>query len=149
VDARIGSTVGSLGQLVGAFAIGGALHQSLVQGTVPITAPVPVLSIALGTVLIAVGHRIEQRYGGGRRPAVANETDGPDKSDRTDEGENGAWSRGEGGSVSTENSNGEHERNRDDEGEGEFDERWAPFDAADLDKYERDDDYDATRSNRR
>lgn len=149
MDARIGSTVGSLGQLVGAFAIGGALHQSLVQGTVPITAPFPVLSIALGIVLIAVGHRIEQRYGGGRRPTDADETDGPDKSDRTGEDENGDGSSVEGGSVSEENPGGEHERNRDDEGEGEFDERWAPFDAADLEKYERDDDYDATRSNRR
>lgn len=130
---RIGNAVGSMVQLVGAFAIGSALHQSLVEGTVAVTAPPSVAWIVLGLVLIGVGRGLERRYGSDPR---SDDEEDPERDTQGGYDEGGYDERS-------------GERNDRGSDEGKFDERWAPFDATDLEKYERDDDYDATRSKRR
>ena len=132
--ARIGHVVGSTLSLVGAFAIGAVLHQSFVEEAIAITAPISVLGIALGAGLIALGRRLEGRYEDDLLSADAN-ADGGESEDRDGDEDDGT--------------NGAHERDGGDDPERGFDERWAPFDAADLEKYERDDSEDATRSKRR
>jgi len=122
MNARVGYLIGSTLLLLGAFAIGGVLHQSLVQGMIPVTAPASVLGIGAGIALIAVGRRLEGRY----------------------EDEARAAGTAEGSEDGTDSTSGE-----DTDRESEFDERWAPFDAADLEKYERDDSEESSESNRR
>jgi hypothetical protein len=122
MNARVGYLIGSTLLLLGAFAIGGVLHQSLVQGTIAVTAPVSVLGIGAGIALIAVGRRLEGRYEDEAR-SVGEPDDGTSETDGT-------------------SGNGSDR-------ESEFDERWAPFDAADLEKYERDDPEESTDSKRR
>lgn len=98
-----GYGLGSTLVLFGAFAIGGVLHQSLVENKYPVTSPFAVFGMLAGVALVAVGYRVEQRYSG----AVEDE----------------------------------------EEDEEEFDEEHSPISEEDLEKYERDEDYDG--SNRR
>ncbi|PSP74756.1 hypothetical protein BRC86_04915 [Halobacteriales archaeon QS_3_64_16] len=121
MNARVGYLIGSTLLLLGAFAIGGVLHQSLVQGSIAVTAPASVLGIGAGIALIAVGRRLEGRY--------EDEARSIDTTEGSDDG--------------TDGTSGE-----DTDREAAFDERWAPFDAADLEKYERDDS-ESSDSNRR
>lgn len=94
-----GYGLGSTLVLLGAFAIGGVLHQSLVKHQYPVTSPFAVAGMVVGVVLVVVGYRVEQRYSG----AVGD--------DEEDE-------------------------------EEEFDEKHSPVSEEDLEKYERDEDYD-------
>lgn len=58
VPALFGSTI----ELLGAFVIGGVLHQTLVRGAFPVTAPASVFGILGGLALILVGRRLERRF---------------------------------------------------------------------------------------
>ncbi|MFB6267214.1 MAG: hypothetical protein ABEI31_06110 [Halodesulfurarchaeum sp.] len=62
VHDRFLRTVGSTVLLVGAFAIGWALHQTVVLGARPITDPAVLLAVGGGIVLAAVGWRLERRF---------------------------------------------------------------------------------------
>ncbi|MFB6094964.1 MAG: hypothetical protein ABEJ71_00735 [Halodesulfurarchaeum sp.] len=62
VHDRVLRTVGSTVLLVGAFAIGWALHQTVVLGARPVTDPVVWLAVGGGIVLAAAGWRLERRF---------------------------------------------------------------------------------------
>lgn len=62
MPARIPRLFGSVLLLLGAFAIGGVLHQSLVKGEFALTSPPAVFGFVAGVVLIVVGNRLEQAF---------------------------------------------------------------------------------------
>lgn len=59
---RVPQLFGSVLLLLGAFAIGSVLHQSVVKGAFGATSPPAVFGIIGGIVLIVVGQRLERRF---------------------------------------------------------------------------------------
>ncbi len=59
---RLLRTVGSTLLLIGAFAIGWALHRSFVVGDVPFGSPPFVFAIVGGLVLVAAGGYLEKQF---------------------------------------------------------------------------------------
>lgn len=54
--------IGSTLVVIGALAIGWALHVSLVSGQVPLTAPAPVFAGVGGVVAVAFGYFLERHF---------------------------------------------------------------------------------------
>lgn len=59
---RLLRTVGSATLLMGAFAIGWALHHAFVVGDITITSPASVFAIVGGLLLVAVGWYLEKQF---------------------------------------------------------------------------------------
>lgn len=62
MDWRVPHSFGSAVSLAGAFAIGWALHVSLVTGEAALLDPAPVLATLLGLGLVATGRAMERRF---------------------------------------------------------------------------------------
>lgn len=62
MDSRIPHSFGSAVVLAGAFAIGWAIHVSVVTGEAGILDPGPVLGALVGLGMIAVGRAMERRF---------------------------------------------------------------------------------------
>jgi hypothetical protein len=74
----LGDAVGSTLTLTGAFAVGWALHRTLVVGDLAATSPPVVAAVAGGAALIGVGRALERRYGR-EVPAGDGTDDGADE----------------------------------------------------------------------
>lgn len=62
MDRRVPYTFGSTLLLIGAFVVGGALHEAFVQGSVGVTSPLFVLGLVVGSVVVYTGWRIEREF---------------------------------------------------------------------------------------
>lgn len=62
MDRRVPYSFGSAIVLAGAFAIGGVLHQSVIEGALPITSPAAVIGMGGGVALVVLGRAMERRF---------------------------------------------------------------------------------------
>jgi hypothetical protein len=65
---RVTYGFGSVLLLLGAFSVGGVIHQVFVIGSLSLTSPVAVIGTLAGIALIGIGRRIENRHQEVRNP---------------------------------------------------------------------------------
>lgn len=82
---RFAVAMGSTVTLVGAFIVGGVLHQAVVKGAYAVTSPPAVLGVALGLAVILVGKRLEARFDPSEYVPDAKEEDEDEEGEEFDE----------------------------------------------------------------
>lgn len=62
MELQVPESIGGTVALGGAFAIGWALHVTLVTGRAALLDPLPLLALGAGSALVAVGYRLDRRF---------------------------------------------------------------------------------------